>query len=145
MNLEFAVETDPIAQDIETLSKGLNQHALPKTGTAGFAPIAVFARDEDGLIRGGAAGKINWNWLHVSLLWVDESMRHGGLGSRLLRMLESAAKEQGCRESHLDTFSYQAAPFYEREGYSEFARLHDYPDGHDRIFLRKRLVARDSA
>ena len=84
---------------------------------------------------------INWTWLHVSLLWVAEERRHSGLGSRLLCDLEAAAAERGCRHAHLDTFSYQARPFYERHGYTLFATLDDYPPGHQRFFLRKTFAS----
>jgi GNAT superfamily N-acetyltransferase len=66
-------------------------------------------------------------------------LRHGGLGSQLLSRIESAGKERGCTNAHLDTFSYQARPFYERHGYELFATLDDYPTGHQRFYLRKKL------
>ena len=42
--------------------------------------------------------------------------------------------------SWLDTFSFQAPEFYSKFGYREFARL-DYPPDHQRIFLKKQLIA----
>lgn len=69
------------------------------------------------------------------------SRRSDGLGSRLLRAIELAGAERGCRHAHLDTFSYQARPFYERHGCQLFAELDDYPPGHKRYFLRKDLNA----
>lgn len=48
-----------------------------------------------------------------------------------------AASDRGCTRAHVDTFSYQAKPFYERHGYEVFAVLDDDPPGHERIFLRK--------
>jgi GNAT superfamily N-acetyltransferase len=99
----------------------------------------VFARDRNGIMVGGMHGHVNWTWLHISLVWVTEAERHRGLGSQLLATLETAAVERGCLHAHLDTFSYQARPFYERHGYRLFATLHDYPPGHQRFFLRKTL------
>jgi len=84
---------------------------------------------------------VNWSWLQVSLVWLDEPRRRAGLGSRLLAALEAAAIERGCTQAHLDTFSYQARPFYERHGYRVFATLEDYPTGQQRFFMRKSLVA----
>jgi len=46
--------------------------------------------------------------------------------------------EQG-RVIWLDTFSFQARPFYERLGFSLFGALAGYPPGSARHFLVKRL------
>ena len=138
-DVQLSIETRPQVRDVEALSEGLTEHALPTTGRPGFQPLAVFARDAGGALVGGAHGQVNWNWLFVSLLWVSAAHRHGGLGSKILGALEGAARERGCANAHLDTFSYQARPFYERHGYTVFAVLDDYPSGHQRIFLRKSL------
>ena len=138
-DLSVAVETAPDPRDVEALGRGLTEHALPFTGTPGFRPLAVFARDGAGVLVGGIHGQVNWTWLHIGLVWVAAERRHSGLGSRLLRAIEGAAAERGCRHAHLDTFSYQARPFYERHGYALFATLDDYPPGHRRFFLKKDL------
>lgn len=88
-------------------------------------------RDVEALGRG-----LRW---HLAILWVAPGFRRRGLGARLLAAIESAALDRGCTRAHLDTFSYQAKPFYERHGYAVFAVLDDYPPGHERIFLRKTL------
>jgi GNAT superfamily N-acetyltransferase len=141
--LTLRVETEPSDRDVAALANGLTQHALPTTGRPGFQPLAVFARDPSGALVGGVSGTVNWSWLHIALFWISADERRAGLGSRLLRAIEEAAIERGCSEAHLDTFSYQARPFYERHGYELFATLEDYPAGHSRYFLRKRL--RESA
>jgi GNAT superfamily N-acetyltransferase len=138
-DLTFTIETDPSPQDITALGDGLTQHALPTTGARGFLPLAVFARDSDGRLVGGISALVNWNWLQIALVWISPELRHGGLGSQLLSRIESAGKERGCTNAHLDTFSYQARPFYERHGYELFATLDDYPTGHQRFYLRKNL------
>jgi GNAT superfamily N-acetyltransferase len=124
----------------QVIEDGLTRHALPSTGVPGFRPIAVLARDAQRTFVGGAVGTINWNWLHVSLVWVAESRRHAGLGSWLMAEIERVGVERGCTRAHLDTFSYQARPFYERQGYRVFGVLDDYPPGHQRFFLEKTLV-----
>jgi GNAT superfamily N-acetyltransferase len=138
-DLELSIETQPASRDIDALGRGLSEHALPTTGAPGFRPLAAFARDESGVLVGGVYGQVNWNWLQISLFWISTERRHRGLGSRLLQAIEAAALERGCTHSHLDTFSYQARPFYERHGYRVFAILEEYPPGHQRIFLRKPL------
>jgi len=55
-------------------------------------------------------------------------------------MIESEATQQGCTHAHLDTFSYEARPFYEKLGYDLFATLEDYPPGYCKYFLKKSLI-----
>jgi GNAT superfamily N-acetyltransferase len=73
------------------------------------------------------------------VLWVHEDHRDSGLGSRLMEMAEDQAKGRGCHSSYLNTFSYQARPFYERLGYVVFGTLTDFPKGHERYYMMKRL------
>jgi len=54
--------------------------------------------------------------------------------------LEQAARQRGCQYAHLDTFSFQARPFYEDLGYTVFGTLDDYPPGHQRFFMQKALT-----
>jgi GNAT superfamily N-acetyltransferase len=131
--------TDAAREDLERLAQGLTEHALPVTKERGFVPLAAFARGPSGELRGGIAATLNWNWLQINLVWVDAELRRSGLGSALLTAIEQAGIERGCRHAHLDTFSYQARPFYEKHGYELFAELEEYPPGQRRYFLKKRL------
>ncbi|MFQ5525790.1 MAG: GNAT family N-acetyltransferase [Thermoanaerobaculia bacterium] len=138
---EFVLSiTDPSSSELASrLAAGLTEHAHSFADGPGFQPLEVVAHDAQGGIAGGITGRLNWSWLHVNLLWVAEPARGRGLGSRLLARIEDEARGRGCRYAHLDTFSYQALPFYERHGYLEFGRLEDYPPGQSRHFLRKEL------
>ncbi len=137
MTYSISVEDDPGQEDVRVLSDGLTAHALPITRVPGFHRIAVFARDEGSAIVAGVAGTINWNWLHIGLVWVSEPLRRSGIGRRLIGEIERVAVERGCAHAHLDTFSYQARPFYERLGYRVFGVLEDYPSGQRRYFMQK--------
>jgi len=141
MSYVISVESAINPDDRRVIEAGLTGHALPATGVPGFQPIAVLARDRQAALVAGAVGTTNWNWLHVALLWVSEPCRHTGLGSRLMAEIERAAAERGCTHAHLDTFSYQARPFYERHGYRVFGVLENYPPGHQRFFMEKTLVS----
>ena len=136
---QISIESRVSPEIRRALEDGLTRHALPVTRVPGFEPLAVLARDRQGALVGGAIGTINWNWLRVSLLWVSEDCRRAGLGRRLLIEMEGVAARHGCTRAHLDTFSYQARPFYERLGYRLFGVLDDYPTGHQRFFLEKTL------
>ena len=138
--LEIQLDLKPTSENLDELTAGLNEHSAEFVGEPGFQPIALFARDESGIIFGGIYGRINWAWLDISLLWVHPDYRGGGLGSKLLQRLEAEAKERGCDKSHVDTASYQAEGFYMAHGYEKFAELADYPGEHRRIFLKKSLL-----
>jgi GNAT superfamily N-acetyltransferase len=89
---------------------------------------------------GGLLGNIWGGWLHVTHLWVAAPVRNRGNGTRLLRAAEQYAVERGCFASTLETASFEARPFYEKYGYEVFAALEDYPPGHTKFYLRKRLA-----
>lgn len=135
----LTVEDHPHPADTRVLQEGLALHSVPFTPGPGFKPLAVFLRDQTSTVVGGAAGTVNWNWLFISLLWLRESLRGTGHGKRVLAAIEAAGMERGCTRAHLDTFSYQARPFYERHGYRVFGTLENYPPGHRRFFLEKVL------
>ena len=88
---------------------------------------------------GGAFGDAWGGWLELTLLWVPEPLRGRRYGERLLRIAEEVARMQGCRGVFLNTFSFQAHPFYERFGYEVFGELPDHPVGHTLYFMKKML------
>src|SRR5581483_11935644 len=97
-------------------------------------------RDRRGTVVGGLVGEYYWGWLHIETLAMAEDMRGRGFGTRLLTTAEADARRRGCRHICLETFSFQARPFYERLGYEVFGTLDDYPPGHKKYFMRKTLA-----
>jgi GNAT superfamily N-acetyltransferase len=90
---------------------------------------------------GGLVGHTFFGWLFVRLFFLPQDLRRQGLGKELLRRAEDEARARGCVGAHLDTFSFQARGFYEKQGYAVFGALPDCPPGHARFFLSKRLDA----
>ena len=138
--LELTVTESPTPEDLGRLEAGLTEHSEPFVAGPGFRPLAVLARSPEGAFLGGAYGLVNWNWLHLKLLWVSDNARSHGVGAELLDRIEHEARQRGCSQAHLDTFSYQAKPFYEQHGYEVFGTLVGYPTPeHSKFFLRKVL------
>ncbi len=135
--VDIRISDGPAPEELSTILRGLIAYNELHAGPAGAREIAVVAR-EDREIVGGLTGLTHWKWMHIRFLWVAEKARGRGLGSRLLRTAEEEAVRRGCEHAHLDTFSFQAQPFYARFGYEEFGRLENYPAGCTRIFLQKR-------
>ncbi len=138
--LTMKIEASPDKEDVQAIYKGLDAYNMQFAGAINYQPLVIFIRDEGGKIVGGLNGETYWGWLHVDGLWVDESVRSQGYGSQLLEMAEQEALRRGCKGSHLDTMSFQAQPFYEKHGYTVWGVMDDVPEGHQRIFMKKRLA-----
>jgi GNAT superfamily N-acetyltransferase len=132
-------EPNASAEDLAAVEYQINEFNMRVTGDRDYHLIALFLRDESRKIMGGIIGHVWGGWLRVAFLWVDESLRGQGYGGQLLQRAEDEARGYGCKNAHLETFSFQARPFYERFGYQIIGELPDYPPGHTWYFLRKAL------
>lgn len=110
-----------------------------RTGLSGWHPANFFLRNAQGEWLGGLLGFVWGRWLQVRILWVSETLRGQGHGTRLLQAAEAFAREHGAVAVTLETYSFQAPDFYRRLGYAEIGRLKDYPPGHDKLVLMKQL------
>jgi GNAT superfamily N-acetyltransferase len=102
----------------------------------GEQPLDALAFDDTGRLVGGLLGYTRWDWLEIQALWVAESHRRIGVGRRLLREAEAAARARGCRHAYLRTLSFQARAFYERLGYRRVGELDSWPPGHTSYWMR---------
>lgn len=96
-------------------------------------------------VTGGLWGRTLFEWLHIEMLFVPEPMRGRGVGAALVASAEREARTRGCRSVLVDTFSFQAAPFYRKLGFMLFGVLPDFPPGHERLYFRKHLDGREDA
>ncbi|WP_160007060.1 GNAT family N-acetyltransferase [Rhizobium sp. 18055] len=104
--------------------------------------LAILARSkEGGDVIGGLFASDEYNWLFIKYLVMQEEFRGMGLGSRLMRDAETIARERGYFGLFLDTFEFQAKPFYEKLGYEVFGSLEGNHETPARFFLKKRLAA----
>ena len=103
--------------------------------------LAIFVGNQQGELMAGIVGWIWGECLEIAFLWVHAALRGHGYGTRLLEGLEAEALARGCRVSALDTFSFQAPAFYTKLGYEIFGSVGGYPNGVQKLFLRKHLHA----
>jgi GNAT superfamily N-acetyltransferase len=126
--------------EMNVLIEGLGRNILKQLGDVELGKsLRIFLHDKENKVVGGIAADLFGDWAYISLLWVEESLRNKGLGSELLCRLESEAIQMGCTNAHLDTYSFEAKPFYEKAGYKVFGKLDDYPVGYCKYFLTKAL------
>ncbi len=142
-NLEvytIAVETAPKAEDNARVNAILDAYNVKQMGASDYKPLTILLRDGESKIVGGLIGSMYWDWLYVETLAIEDTARLTGNGSRLLEMAEQEAIAYGCKFACLDTFSFQALPFYQRQGYEIFGTLDNNPGEHNRYYLRKALI-----
>ena len=142
MNIE--IERNPSRTDADLLSRGImsfNEQAVP-----GLEPVEdemrfhVMARDGEGSLQGGIRASCYWNTLHIELLWISETARGSGIGRKLIQKAEAFARDHGCENALVETTSWQARPFYEKNGYKHMATLPNRPKGHSSHYLTKLLT-----
>lgn len=99
--------------------------------------VGFYAVDDEGALAGGLQGAFEWDWLHVSHLWVREPRQ--GVGSWLIGVAEAHALANGRKGLFLDTLGFQARGFYEKLGFALLATIDDAAGHHARHFMIKRL------
>lgn len=136
---DVQIDNEVMPADEALVVRGLLAFNEDRLGPADDQPVKFVARDSTGVVVGGILGHTRWRWLYIAKLWVDERARGHGLGRRLMAAAEDLARSRGCTDVSLDTFEYQARPFYEKLGYELFGTLEGYPPGSRQYYLRKRL------
>jgi GNAT superfamily N-acetyltransferase len=99
--------------------------------------VGFYALDDGGQLVGGIQGNFEWDWLHITHLWVKDRGR--GLGRQLVEVAESFAKQHGKRGLFLDTLEFQARPFYEKLGFVVIGKIENTAGSNARYFMSKRL------
>jgi GNAT superfamily N-acetyltransferase len=137
------IKTDPAPFDtpaagvLEAIFAALDASSQALVGSAKPRLLVIPIRDDSGVVVGGLWGATIFGWLQVQMLFVPETLRGRGVGSTLMAMAEAEAQARGCRGVSVDTFSFQAVPFYQKLGFTQFGVLNDFPPGHDRLYFRK--------
>jgi GNAT superfamily N-acetyltransferase len=99
--------------------------------------IGVYVRDAEGRIVGGAIAEVEWENVHIEFLWVDETLRGQGIGTRVLRRIEEGGRAAGATWASVTTYSFQAPQFYRKHGYRVIGQMDGLPPGHTWFLFRR--------
>jgi GNAT superfamily N-acetyltransferase len=134
----FQIRVDSEGIDRE-IAQSLAAEIAQRFGPSGEQPVSIVLRTPEGTTAAGLNGVSHWRWLYIRHLFVAPERRGQGLGRELMALADGEARRRGCVGVYLDTFSEDAAAFYERLGFARCGRIDDFPVGGTRIFLRKTL------
>ena len=138
-SVQIKLDPSPTPEALQTIHDGLRRYNETFAPADKDSSFTIFLRGANGRILGGIVAKAGRGWLKIGTMWVDESVRGKGYGSKLIDAAEAEGIQRGCHSAYLDTFSFQAPKFYEKQGYEIFGTLEAFPDVHKRLFMRKSL------
>jgi ribosomal protein S18 acetylase RimI-like enzyme len=131
--------SDPSHQDIQILYDGLKDHMRAKRDLKPISFFGYFIKDNNKKILGGCVGHLIYGSLAVDTLWVAESLRGQGYGTRLMQMAEQFGMDNECHFMTVNTMDWEAQDFYKKLGFHvEFERK-GFDKGSIFYFLRKEL------
>ncbi len=137
----LSVERSRKAATSRALWNGLLAFNRKQVGPVRYERTILSVRHGRGRLLGGLILESYWRESYIELLWLSERARGAGIGSRLIREAKRHAVQRGSRHIHLNTYSFQAPGFYEKQGYRRFASLKGSPKGASRHFYVKKLAA----
>jgi GNAT superfamily N-acetyltransferase len=108
---ELVIETNPTPEQIQYLEDRLYEFNAKATGITDGQGLAIFVRDEQDRIVAGICGHIWGGCCEIRQLWVEESRRRRGLGTRLLRVAEQEARRRHCKQMVLTTSASKRQSF----------------------------------
>jgi GNAT superfamily N-acetyltransferase len=135
----FSIEADPSSVTANWIIDRLIAFNESQAGSRSVRNFAIVGRDEGGSLFAGLLCTRHWNYLFISAVFVGQTQRGKGIGRELLAKAENLARQERCAAIYLDTFDFQAPGFYEKSGFKVFGVLENYPEGHQRYFMVKRL------
>ena len=136
----LTLEAKPHPGDVNAIVNGLFEFNKEQTGGATFDYLLATVRDAEGSVVGGLFGATYLGWLQVQAVWLPDSLRGHKYGTELMALAENEALRRGCTRVFLETYSFQALPFYEKCGYTVHCRIADFPVGGARYGLTKNLL-----
>lgn len=122
------------------LGDGLYEFNSSTTGIDDGTLLNASIETDAGEIVAGISGHTWGECCEITRLWVDESLRGQGVGTKLMRAAEEEARHRGCTQIVLSTHSFQAPVFYEALGFERIATMPNYPKGYEQYWYRKSLV-----
>jgi GNAT superfamily N-acetyltransferase len=138
MNYRVVIDHAPSQADNDVVREGIISSIEAVLGERDKL-FSVFLKDDEGKVFGGIQAFLGSESIYIDVLWVEESLRKHGYGTKLLHAAEQEAIKNGCIYSLVDTWGFQAEGFYLKQGYERIGEVKHYWLGHSKILMRKKF------
>ena len=136
-----ALSPEEAAADLDAwFGAQFHANAIEKTGTDPKFSSWAFEVVLGDKRLGAISGNIYWGCCNIHNIVVDPEYRGKGMGKILMEAALSEARARGCVLAALETFDFQAKPFYERLGFKVDAERDGYSDGRRCFLMSRRLT-----
>lgn len=119
----------PNKKDYDILCDGMLAYHAQKEHPRKSETFSIFLKNKNNKVFGAVIVTFLWDGMEINSLWIDETIRNQGWGSKLMDMVEKEAKKRKAKIAYTNTFSWQAPKFYEKIGYKVYGKLDDFPKG----------------
>jgi GNAT superfamily N-acetyltransferase len=136
--MEIRVQWSDNGNELQQLQNELLQVIEGAFGPPLRQNFAWVMRDDAGILIGGVAGYVHWQWAYISQLWVHPNHQGQGHAKKLLEQVETWSKQNNFIGIYIDTFDGRVKEFYERRGFQVCGQIPDFPPGHQRTYLCRR-------
>ncbi|WP_044617779.1 GNAT family N-acetyltransferase [Gynuella sunshinyii] len=137
--MNLIVTQNPDQDLVDGIRAGLQVHNRPFLENVVRTHLSVHGKFEDGSVACGIVGEVWGAWLSIKYLFVSPSRKQQGIGSELLSKLEERAVSLGAKQAVLETYSFQAKGFYEKNGYELRMTLDNCPETEQLHYMTKVL------
>ncbi|MCL2855728.1 MAG: GNAT family N-acetyltransferase [Defluviitaleaceae bacterium] len=132
-----ASEEDTAVMDYGIID--FNKSQIPFTQSPNTVWFDMCIKEGDEMVAGISSKSSCWKIFYLVDLWVKEEYRNKGYATALIRDVEKQAKDFGCEIAILETFNPAMRKLSEKLGYIVYGELENYPQGHMRYYMTKKL------
>jgi GNAT superfamily N-acetyltransferase len=134
------VEPKPWRAVKKAMGDGLDEfNAAASGGKPNQSEFIIGARNARGEFLGGFYCQVYFETVFLKWAWVSDTARRTGIGRALMDKAEKESRLRGAVVMYLDTFSFQARPFYQKLGFTVFGTLDMGRSDMKRYWMSKRL------
>jgi GNAT superfamily N-acetyltransferase len=138
--MERLLVENPADEELDLIKLKVKNYNREQTGYKSYSTYMLKYDNSNGQLIGGIIFDIRGEWMDIDFLFIEEAERKHGIGSMLLEDAELFAKAKGCKKVFLNTFSFQARPFYQKHGY-HVVYVQEYEPGKTcRYYMEKKFL-----